>query len=84
MIPVEAVEAAAKYLSDLMADPDGNYTVEATDLLEAAAPHMASNLGGREEIEERVKAIVQDVAMTVDYTDRLHNAVQEIMTATIG
>jgi len=41
-IPEEAVEAAAKYISLLMADPSGDYSMEARDLLEAAAPHMVN------------------------------------------
>lgn len=41
-IPDQAVQAAAKYLSDLMADPDGDYTMEARDLIRTAEPHIAA------------------------------------------
>jgi len=40
----EAVKAAAKYLGDLQADPDGVYTMEARDLLRAAAPHLMAGM----------------------------------------
>lgn len=40
VIPEAAVDAAEEYLSLLMADPNGDYTMEARDLLLAAAPHM--------------------------------------------
>lgn len=52
--------------------------------LEAAAPHMLEQATeDRELVEERVKVIVQEVAMTVDYTERLYTAVQEIMAVTM-
>lgn len=37
-----------------------------------------------EQVEAQVKEIVQEVAMTVDYTERLHDAVQKIMAVTLG
>ena len=57
---------------------------DARRALEAAAPHMQSAAWeDREGAEGRVKSIVQDVAMTVDYTERLYAAVQEIMDITM-
>ena len=89
MIPDAAVEAVAKVLCEQLWDnahesQRAYARDEAREALEAAAPHMTTpRTEGREYIEEQVKSIVQEVAMTVDYTDRLYAAVQEIMDITM-
>ena len=91
MIPDAAIEAAAKahFERDGGRWDDWTHEEKAEELddmhaaLEAAAPHMREQANeDRETLEERVKLIVQDVAMTVDYTGRLYAAVQEIMAIT--
>lgn len=44
MIPAQAVEAAAKKLSELLADYPSDYSQEAKELLEAAAPHLLADM----------------------------------------
>lgn len=84
MIPQQAVEAAAKAAGLVFNEPANARDIEyIRTILEAAAPHMQCGDGDREEVEERVKEIVQDVAMTVDYTERMYAAVQEIMNLTM-
>jgi hypothetical protein len=82
VIPDAAVEAAylqLPYDAVPFVDIDMMHII-----LEAAAPHMrAEAWEDREGAEDRVKSIVQDVAMTVDYTERLYTAVQEIMDITM-
>lgn len=43
VIPAEAVEAAAKYLSEFLSDYPSDYSQEAREILEAAAPILLSH-----------------------------------------
>ena len=89
MIPDEAIEAAVDALvGSTLGDRHGingeEFVEAARAALEASAPYMRqTSSDDLEEVEERVKLIVQDVAMTVDYTPRLYDAVQEIMAVTL-
>lgn len=56
MIPAEAVEASAKYLSEFLSDYPGDYSQEAREILEAAAPHMLAG-GAQEAVDEMAKVI---------------------------
>lgn len=81
MIPARAVEAAADVFERIVGSRD---TLAAEKMLEAAVPHLLTQATeDREKVEERVKEIMQDIAMTVDYTERMYAAVQEIMNLTM-